>query len=48
MLAGGMAGGPGGAVRIGPGEVQSAHAAHGCPPCGGARSIAVGGATWGN
>ena len=40
------AGGLGGAFRVGPGEVQRAHAAHGCPPCGGARGVAVGGAIW--
>ena len=46
MLAGVMPGGPGGAFRVGPGEVQSAHAAHGCPPCGGARGVAVGDTIW--
>ena len=32
--------------RVGPGEVQSAHAAHGCPPCGGARGVPVGSPIW--
>ena len=44
MLAGVMPGGQAGPFPVGPGEVQSAHAANGCPPCGGARGFAVGGA----
>ena len=48
MLTGVMPGGPGGAVCVGPGEILSAHGAHGCPPCGEARSVAVGGATLSN
>ena len=39
---------PGGAFGIGPGEVQSARDAHECPPCGRARSVAVGGTAWGS
>ena len=42
------AGRPGGAFRISPGEVQSSHAAHGCPPCRGGRSVAVSGTAWGS
>ena len=48
MLAGVMPGRLGGAFRIGPGEVQSAHAAHGCPPCRAVRGVAIGGAAWSN
>ena len=39
---------PSGAFRIGPNEVQSACDAHECPPCGRARSVAVGGTAWGS
>ena len=46
MLAGVMPGGQAGAFRVGPGGVHSAHAAHGCPPCSGARGVAVGGTIW--
>ena len=46
MLAGVMPGGQGGPFASAQAEVQSAHAAHGCPPCGGARGVAVGGAIW--